>query len=82
MSDNPSGKLVGELAEKGGEATLKIVKVENLLCGEMFAVVVPLVYEGGFLLRMTQDTTYGGMRTPSLLNRNKKIARYKFKIRT
>ena len=31
---------------------------------EMFAVGVPLVYEGGLLLRMTQDTTVGGMRIP------------------
>ena len=25
------------------------------------------LYEGGLLLRMTQDTTVGGMRTPSRL---------------
>ena len=32
------------------------------VCGSRAAL-----YEGGFLLRMTQDTTVGGMRTPSHL---------------
>ena len=67
VSDNPSGKLVGELAAKGERATLKIVKVGEFamrgdVCGRRAAL-----YEGSFLLRMTQDTTVGGMRTPSRL---------------
>ena len=32
------------------------------VCGTRAAL-----YEGGLLLRMTQDTTVGGMRTPSRL---------------
>ena len=34
--------------------------MRGAICGSRAAL-----YEGGFLLRMTQDTTCGGMRTPS-----------------
>ena len=49
--------------------------MRGAICGSRAAL-----YEGGLLLRMTQDTTIGGMRTPSRLELFQRETKYKCEV--